>query len=66
MTTRNWKPWAGAALLAWGGFLQWDMRRLRKDPRFKEKFPEVAVEEGGEDERRLSVRVKSGGERQDQ
>lgn len=45
---------------------QWDMYRLKRDPRFKEKFPEHAVEEEEqqqqqrESESTLTVRLKSG------
>ncbi|KAL4447503.1 hypothetical protein ABPG75_004722 [Micractinium tetrahymenae] len=60
-----WKPIAGAALLVWAAVLQWDMMRLKKDPRFKEKFPEhAAKEEEDEPERSLAVRLRSGEQEQ--
>lgn len=63
MTSKKgaWKPLAGAALLAWAAVLQWDMMQLKKDPRFKEKFPEHAANEEAEAEaeRSLTVRLRS-------
>ena len=41
---------------------QWDMMRLKKDPRFKEVFPEVVEEE--QDEREVTVRLKGGEQQQ--
>lgn len=43
--------------------LQWDMYRLRRDPRFKEKFPEHALEEEAAADApasTLTVRLRSG------
>lgn len=42
---------------------QWDMMQLKKDPRFKEKFPEHAAKEE-EEERSLTVRLRSGEQEQ--
>lgn len=38
--------------------LQWDFMRLKKDPRFREKFPEHS--EGEDGERQVTVRLKTG------
>lgn len=43
---------------------QWDMYRLKRDPRFQEKFPEHAVEEEAQQESTLTVRLKSGEQEQ--
>lgn len=47
--------------LTWVAHLQWDMMQLKKDPRFKEKFPEHAANEEAEAEaeRSLTVRLRS-------
>ena len=40
------------------------MYRLKRDPRFQEKFPEHAVEEEAQQESTLTVRLKSGEQEQ--
>lgn len=45
--------------------LQWDMMRLKNDPRFKDKFPEHAAEQDEEQaERSVTVRLRSGEQEQ--
>ena len=66
--------WATFGLLGWAGWLYYDMRKLREDPLFKERFPPVDDARETEEERKqrqqqqqqqqqrrvLSVRLSSG------
>ena len=50
--------------------VQWDMYRLKKDPRFKEKFPDLATEEEQEQEEdrpapSVTVRLNRGQQQQE-